>query len=173
MTADEIRDLERQSIRAFVESCADHLTGRVLDVGAGLQPYRDIVEAGGGEYVPHDRVDYPANVSGENVGPPDQMEERGGFDAVLLNQVIQYSEEPLELLLGCAHVLRDGGVLIATGPGCWPEVEGDDLFRYTQAGVEKLLRWAGFEVVRLEARASVQAAPGFELSLGWGAVARA
>lgn len=171
MTADEIRQLERTSIRSFVESCADNLGGRVLDVGCGLQPYRDVVEAAGGEYVGYDRVDFPANVSGENIGPdPTALRD---FDAVLLNQVIQYAEEPLELLLMCGAVLRRGGVLVVTGPTNWPEWENDDLFRYTQAGIEKLLRWAGFDVVRIVPRAGVSVAAGFGFSLGWGALARA
>ena len=171
MNGDEIRQLERASIRAFIETSADHLAGRVLDIGCGLQPYRDIVEAVGGEYVGYDRVEFPGNVSGENIGPdPASLRD---FDAVLMNQVLQYAEEPLDLLLACGAVLRHGGVLVTTGPTNWPEVEGDDLFRYTMAGIEKLLRWAGFDIVRLERRATVEVGPGFTISLGWGAVARA
>ncbi len=170
MTADPIRELERASIRSFVTSCAEHFTGTVLDYGCGLQPYRDIVEAAGGLYVPHDRVGYPANVSGENVGQDEPLQSR--YQAILCNQVLQYVPEPYELLLSFAAALQDGGHLVITGPTNWPEVESDDLFRYTQAGIEKLLRWAGFDVVRLEQRAHVEVF-GVTFSLGWGALARA
>jgi hypothetical protein len=92
---------------------------------------------------------------------------------VLCTQTIQYWPEPFEVLLAICSALHDGGHLVLTGPTCWPEIEGDDLFRYTQGGVEKLLRWAGFDVVRIVPRAGVSVAPGFDFSLGWGAVARA
>jgi hypothetical protein len=38
-----LRDLERGSIRAFLESNQDKFGGRVLDFGSGQQPYRDVV----------------------------------------------------------------------------------------------------------------------------------
>lgn len=171
MTADEIRELERDSIRAFVESCTAHFTGMVLDYGSGLSPYRDVIKRAGGEYVAHDRIGYAANVSHEDVGSDDPL--AGRYDAILCTQVLQYVEEPFELLLLFAASLVDGGHLVITGPESWPSIEGDDLFRYTQAGVEKLLRWAGFDVVRIVPRAGVSVAPGFDFSLGWGAVARA
>lgn len=170
MNGDDVRRVERDSIRKFVASCSEYLAGRVLDFGCGLQPYRDVVEAAGGEYVGFDRADFPGNVSGEDVG--DDLETREGFDAVVSTQTIQYVEEPYEWLLELANLVRPGGVLVLTGPTNWPEVEPDDLFRYTRAGVEKLLRWAGFDVLRVESRASVRVGDGFELSLGWGAVAR-
>lgn len=172
MTADSILDLERSSIRSFVESAAALLAGKVLDVGCGLQPYRDIVEAAGGHYVGYDRTSYPANVSGENLGPDCEAWTHLGFDAILCNQVIQYHEEPFELLVELRHILTPGGHLVITGPTCWPEREPEDLFRFTQAGIGTLLRCAGFEIVRLEPRAGVAVAPGFDLSLGWGAVGR-
>ena len=173
MTADEVRELERSSIRGFVTSCREHLTGRVLDYGCGRQPYRDIVEYAGGEYVGYDRADFPANVSGEDVGPDYDALPVGGFDAVLSTQTIQYHEEPYELLLDFRALLRPGGVLVITGPTCWPEVESEDLFRFTQAGIGLMLREAGFAVLRLVPRAGVSVAPGFDFSLGWGAVGRA
>ncbi len=171
MNGDEIRQLERASIRAFVEASAELFSGTVLDYGCGLQPYRDVVEVAGGLYIAYDRVGYPANVSGENIGQDDPLASR--YQAVLCTQVIQYWPEPYETLLALCAALYDGGHLVITGPTNWPEVEGDDLFRYTQAGVEKLLRWAGFDIVRLEQRATVEVGPGFTLSLGWGAVGRA
>lgn len=173
MTAAELQELEVSSIRSFVEQHArDYLTGRVLDFGCGQSPYQGIIEAAGGVYAPFDRVAFPANVSGEDVGP-DSIPDNEQFDAALCTQVIQYLEEPYDELMKLRGLIRPNGHLVLTGPTCWPEREPDDLWRFTQAGVEKLLRWAGFEVLVLQPRAGVALAPGFELSLGWGAVARA
>lgn len=172
MTDGDLQELERASIESFVSSQSGYLTGTVLDLGCGKQPYRHIVEAVGGDYIAFDRADYPANVSGEDVGP-DVDFDGVRFDAVLCTQVIQYLEEPYDQLLGIREMLVAGGHLVMTGPTNWPEREGEDLFRFTRAGIEKLLRWAGFDVVVLQPRANVLVATGFELSLGWGAVARA
>ena len=48
----DLRTIEREAIRAFVQSAADdgYLSGRVLDYGCGKQPYGDIVETAVGEY---------------------------------------------------------------------------------------------------------------------------
>lgn len=169
-----VRELERASIRAFVESCADHLTGRVLDFGCGQQPYRDVVEQAGGEYVPYDRAAFPANVSGADVGDEPV---NGDFDAVLCNQVAQYWPHPLDTLWRLrskvfVHGERAPGVLVMTFPTNWDEVEAADLFRYTATGMTHLLRQAGWKVERMERRAEITLG-GFRFPLGYGVVARA
>ena len=77
---DELLTLERESLTAFVQSCSHLMAGRVLDYGCGKQPYRHVVEAAGGEYVPFDRRDLPGGTGG-NVGP--EMADGLSFDAVL------------------------------------------------------------------------------------------
>lgn len=169
-TAASIRQLEQTSIREFVESCADLFTGIVLDYGAGRMPYASIVEAAGGEYVAWDREGLPGNVSGEDFGPDLPP---GNLTAILCTQVIQYVPDPAETFLKMRYALLDrSGVLVMTGPTCWPEVEREDLHRFTQAGIRWLLMEAGFMVERLEERAGVEVG-GFRFPLGWGVVARA
>lgn len=165
-----IRQLERQSIREFVASCADELTGRVLDFGCGKQPYRPLVEAVGGEYVGYDRAVLPANVSGEDIGPGRPL--ALDWDAILCTQVLQYVESPETLLLAFGDALQAReGVLVLTYPTTWPEVEPDDLHRFTKNGMERLLEEAGFDVLRHERRATLNM-PGFELAVGYGVLAR-
>lgn len=168
MTA--LRDLERASIRAFVESCSEQLSGRVLDFGCGTQPYRDVVEAAGGTYVPFDRRRYPGNVSGEDVGGYGIAD---GWTAVLCTQMIQYAENTFALLAVFHQLLSArGGYLVLTGPTNWPEDEPEDLFRFTRTGIAALLRLTGFEVLRCESRAQIPGPDGVPLSLGFGVVAR-
>lgn len=154
----ELSALEKASIRAFVESCAEHFTGRTLDYGCGKQPYRDVVERAGGEYVPFDRRGLPGG-SGGDIG-----ESGGRFDAVLCTQVIQYTNA--RALLDRLHDERC--VLVLTGPTCWIEPPGH-LHNFTTEGIRRLLLSVGFTVERLESRGHV--GPGF--SIGYGAVARA
>ena len=197
----DLRTLERDSIRAFVQKAADegYLSGRVLDWGCGKQPYRDIVEAAGGEYVGFDRAAFPGNVSGEDMF----MEDLGNYqkwDTILCNQVVQYVpigtgiRDGLQGMLDwiCSllqwydmaqdppRTIQKRGHLVMTYPTNWPEVEPEDLHRFTKAGMERLLVDAGFTVVTHERRAEVYArragireSQDDVLALGYGCVARA
>ena len=158
-----VRDLERYSLRQFMESNRNLLSGRVIDYGAGKpgtcfqpQPYRDLVI---GQYVPIDIDDALPQATHD-------------FDAVICTQVVQYLQYPLETLqLFSRDWLRPGGKLLLTGPTNWAEVEDTDLHRFTRAGISRLLRIAGFEILRIDNRAELNLG-GFKLSLGWGAVAQ-
>lgn len=171
-SATRIRELERDSIRAFVASYPFH--GDVLDYGCGKMPYQTVVlgAAVGNavRYVPWDRATLPANVSDGDVGADDVLHGRQ-WDAILCTQVVQYVPDVYRLLRRFRDALKPGGALVLTGPGCWAEVEPDDLHRFTRAGIGRLLTAAGFEVERLEERAAVDLG-GFRFSLGWGAVGR-
>lgn len=156
MNGDEIRGIERQSIRDFMERQRHYLRGRVLDFGAGRQPYRDLVE---GEYVPHD------------TGYPDSSEPQGEFDAIMCNQVMQYLPDPLLALRQFHAWLTPGACLVMTYATNWDEVEPSDLFRFTRKGMEYLLREAGFTVLVHERRAEI-ALGGFKFPLGYGVVAQ-
>jgi hypothetical protein len=157
---DSVRVLERGSIRAFMERNRQYLRGRVLDFGAGKQPYRDLVV---GEYVPLDQGDD----QGDNLPT-------GYFDCVMCNQVIQYLDAPkyfLQRVHGWLSPRR--GCLVMTYPTNWDEVESSDFWRFTKRGMEVLLlQSADFEVISHERRAEINL-NGFKFPLGYGLVARA
>lgn len=155
-----IRELERKSIREFLERHKEYLQGWVLDFGAGKpgtcaapQPYRDLVT---GDYEPFDLGDkWPT----------------GPFDTILCTQVIQYVIDPRRDLGWFAQWLKRGSHLVMTGPTNWEEVEDSDLWRFTRAGIRKLVEAAGFQVLTCESRAEIDLG-GAKFSLGWGVVAR-
>ncbi len=192
----DLRTIERESIRDFIEQAGidGYLAGRVLDYGCGKQPYRSLVESFGAEYVGFDRAEFPANVSGADCGPEEVG--RGMWDVILCTQVVQYvpieqdtdSGDGLQGMLSWWDALLEHynmeddppravqkrGHLILTYPTNWPEVEKEDLHRFTKAGMERLLTEAGFEIVRHERRAEVPMAVTGELfALGYGVIARA
>lgn len=170
-----LRELEASSIREFVASAASRLTGRVLDYGAGKQPYRSIVEGAGGEYVPYDRIAFPGSVATTDVGPDYPLirapNARGvrdpEWDAILCTQVLQYVPDPKYLIESFREALVVGGVLVMTYPTTWPEIEAVDLRRFTTTGIRRMLEEAGFVVVRIERRGEFDL-DGFRLSLGGG-----
>lgn len=202
-----LREAEANSIRAFVQSAADegYLSGRVLDYGCGRQPYRDIVEAAGGDYHPFDLNTFPASVSDEDWtpagftfwgsdGPLDVAtalhkwtRDHGYIDAVLCTQVVQYVpfaeyhertlswSFPLGDLFTDLRILMDEGneTLVLTYPTNWPEVEPEDLHRFTKAGMERLLTEAGFEIIRHDWRHGFRIDSGESFAAGYGVIARA
>lgn len=177
---DPLREAEAYTIRSFVQRAADdgYLSGRVLDYGCGKQPYRDIVEAAGGEYVGFDRADLPANVSGEDVGEPYESSVFRDWDTVLCTQVLQYVRDVRETIQDL-HVAVVGrvnqyppGHLVLTYPTNWPEVEQEDLHRFTKAGMERLLTEAGFTIVRHEWRHGFHY-EGVSFAAGYGVIASA
>lgn len=169
LTIHDLSATEHATIRAFLQVAADDglLAGTVTDFGCGKQPYRSIVERGGGVYVPYDRKRFGGNVSGQDIGADPLAR---SCDAALSTQVLQYAPDPAVYLATVAATLRPGGHLVMTGPTHWPELR-DDLWRFTLLGVRRLLVAAGFTVIRLESRAAVEL-EGCVLSIGWGAVAR-
>lgn len=152
-SGDSIRQIERASIRTFMEKQRHMLHGCVVDFGAGKQPYRDLVV---GEYVPIEQGDLL----------PTQL-----VDAVMCNQVLQYSDVPARTLREIGGLLRPGGALVMTYPTNWDEVEAEDYWRFTASGMERLLKEAGFSILNHEQRAAVVIGH-FKFPLGYGIVAR-
>lgn len=170
-----LRELEASSIRRFVQSAADdgYLSGRVLDFGCGKKDYESVITNAGGKYHGYDRKRFPGNVSGKNYGSDNWCGR--DWDAILCVQVLQYIPfgQVEDLIADFASTLLErGGVLVMTYPTHWPEVEPEDLHRFTKAGVERLLTEAGFTIVRHERRAELVNRDGM-FALGYGAVARA
>jgi len=162
-----IRDLESSTIRAFLLRNQKHMGKRVLDYGAGRQPYRDIVEAAGAEYVPYDSPEFPGSVVEK-----DTAAVRGRFDAVICTQVLQYCPSPDYTLRFLKTQLHDGGSLLMTGPTNWPLVEEEDLWRFTPSGVVKLLAEARFTSWNVVVRAAIRF-EGENWATGWEAVVQA
>jgi SAM-dependent methyltransferase len=136
------------------------LTGRVVDAGCGLQPYRHLLGPGVTEYVGVDRKGplTAPDVEGDVLALPLPD---ASFDAALSTQVLEHVTDPALALREIARVLRPGGRLVLTCPGTWPHHETPyDFFRYTRFGLEHLLRAAGLEVVEIREQGGVWATIG-------------
>jgi SAM-dependent methyltransferase len=144
--------LERESIYRFVVEQARLLDvgSRVLDVGAGEAPYRELFAEH--RYVTLDYADTPHSGQVDLHGAADSIPaDAGSFDAIVCTQVLEHVPRPLQALREFGRVLRAGGVLIATVPFAWEEHEAPhDFYRYTRYGVEQLLLDAAF--TRIEVR---------------------
>src|SRR5213592_4211632 len=128
---------ERESILEFVRSAADALTpaSRVLDVGAGDAPYRELFEQV--EYVTLDwehSEHEPTPASDIVCSAYDMPVEDESFDALLMTQVLEHVAEPTRVLREGRRALRPGGRLFMTVPLVWELHELPfDFYRYTPA----------------------------------------
>lgn len=136
--------LSRRLLDREIRRRSDRVRGRLLDVGCGREPYRELFK-NATFYVGLDR-------------PPDTDPEVGGdglylpfpdacFDAVLSNQVLEHVPDPLRLLRETDRVLKPGGLLLLTTPQTWGlHHEPYDFYRYTKYGLRYLAERVGFEV---------------------------
>jgi SAM-dependent methyltransferase len=137
--------LARRLLRRALAERAGYVQGRMLDVGCGAQPYRELfprVE----RYV---GLDHPGptrlDVCGDGLALPFRA---GSFDSVLCNQVLEHVPEGATLMEEIARVLRPGGILLLTVPLTWDlHREPSDFYRYTRYGLQYLADKSGLRVL--------------------------
>ena len=148
--------LEREPILRLMQEAANATPSgsKVLDAGAGQQPYKELF--GHCEYVAQDWSGslYGADELADIVAPIENLPvEDGAFDAVLCTQVLEHVAEPAQSLRELARVLRPEGTLWLSVPLAWPLHEQPyDFFRYTNHGIAHLLDGAGFVDVDVRPR---------------------
>jgi SAM-dependent methyltransferase len=124
---EEIEAFNERNRDAWVAEQARHVPAgaRLLDVGAGTCPYRDLF--GHARYEAHDfgeyqgyqderlneglygRLDYVSDATAIPV--PDES-----FDAVLCTEVLEHLPEPIAAVAEMSRILRPGGVMFLTAP---------------------------------------------------------
>lgn len=140
--------LARRLLWTAVQERTHYASGRLLDVGCGVQPYRRLFEQRVARYVAMDfepivRVD----VRGDGLALPFRS---AAFETVLCNEVAEHVPDPFRLMSEIERVLKPGGTLLLTTPQTWGlHHEPHDYYRYTRYGLHYLARQSGLEVVEL------------------------
>lgn len=142
--------LQRQ-LRAAAEK---HLRGRLVDIGCGEKPWREL-------YAPyveeHIGIDHPQtlhdrrsiDVFGTSYAIPARD---ASFDSAVSTAVLEHLEEPEQALQECHRVLKPGGTAIYTVPFIWHlHEEPRDFYRFTNHALRYLFEKVGFEVLELQA----------------------
>lgn len=106
---------------------------RILDVGCGDRPYREIFPGAVG-------LDVPANPLADLHGSIDAIPvEDASFDLVLCLQVLEHVPDPQAAIRELRRVVRPGGRVLLSTHGVYPfHPNPEDLWRWTHRGLERL-----------------------------------
>jgi SAM-dependent methyltransferase len=131
----------RSALVAGIAEFAPGLHGRLLDVGCGTKPYRELftVDEYLGLDIDNSRTRETACADYYYSGGEFPVSDNS-FDVVLCNQVLEHVFNPDEFLAEIIRVLKPGGKLLLTVPFVWDEHEQPhDYARYTTFGLRHLL----------------------------------
>lgn len=150
-------DLQFGSIWRDLETLLPRVEGTLVDVGAGAQPFRDLLSPTV-RYIAVD-VDeaeqrFGYRTAGTRYFHGDVLPvESGEGDTVLCTETLEHVRGTAQFLSELRRVLAPGGLLVLTVPFAarWHFVP-QDFWRFTPSGLEHLLTGAGFRDVRVYAR---------------------
>jgi SAM-dependent methyltransferase len=136
-----------------IEQVAPFAQGRLLDIGCGKKPYRQLFDAS-----EHIGTDHPASPHGPDwtdvyADAAHQPFSNESFDTVVATEVLEHLPEPLSALTEWRRLLRPGGHLILSVPFIHGLHETPrDFYRYTPFALEFMLGTAGLRLVDLRTR---------------------
>lgn len=145
------RFLYQELARQTSERLPEGNEGRVLDVGCGSQPYRDLFEGRCKKYF---GCDYYVTGTDATRAAGDALPYRDDeFETVVLFQVLEHVPRPWKVVEECARVLKPGGFLLASVPFLFPHHPSpNDFYRYTHEGLASLAEQSGLEVREITAQ---------------------
>lgn len=138
---------------ALEKKLKKYAQGRMIDIGCGEKPYKEMASSFVTEHIGVDHNDTFHNKSnidlfGNAYHIPEQDE---SFDTVLCTYVLEHLEEPSEAIAEAYRVLKTGGYAIYTVPFFWHlHEEPRDFYRYTKWGLKYLFEKNGFEIIEIQ-----------------------
>jgi SAM-dependent methyltransferase len=128
--------------------------GRLLDIGCGIKPYRELLRPCVTEHVgvdheqtAHTRDNIDLFGTAYNIPADD-----ASFDTAICTAVLEHLEEPEQALRECHRVLKPGGLAIYSVPFIWHlHEEPRDFYRFTKYGLNYLFGKTGFDDIEITA----------------------
>lgn len=154
--AKEIKNIliNRIHDRLLKQSASEYLSGRLIDIGCGTKPYKNLLAPYVTEHIGvdhqetlHEKSNIDRFRTAYNI--PTEDEE---FDCALCTAVLEHLEEPELALEECWRVLKRGGVAIYSVPFIWHlHEEPRDFYRFSKYGLKYLFEKVGFEIIEIKA----------------------
>jgi SAM-dependent methyltransferase len=148
-----VTPLIRKSIADALERVGLPKPGsRVLDIGAGECPLREVLEKKGYSYTSLDicqnlanSIDHVARIDGPL---PEELNIRGGFDLLVLTEVLEHVPDWAMTFQNLSELLKGGGHCIITTPFFYMlHEEPHDYWRATDHSLKRFSEANGMEVV--------------------------
>lgn len=137
---------------AFFDRCKRYLSGRIIDIGCGEKPFKDLLSGIVSEHVGvdhHDTVHDRSNIDIFGTAYHIPVED-ASFDGAICTAVLEHLEEPEMALRECYRVLKKGAHAIYTVPLFYPVHEAPrDFYRFTNFGLKYLFEKVGFTIVEI------------------------
>ena len=142
----------RRAILQALKTALPQFNGMVVDVGAGIAPYKQLIlEAPGvSRYLAFD-------LAGSAYAPPDVLWDGyrlpladNSVETVMATEVLEHCPSPELLLKECQRILKSNGLFFATVPFLWPLHDvPHDHWRYTPWSLERLMENEGFSQIKI------------------------
>ncbi len=140
--------LEKDSILDSLVEAKVYARGRLLDIGCGRKPYKDIFSELVDEYIGMDKTF--GDIKGSALKIPVNNE---SFDTILSTQVLEHVSDPQKMMNEIYRVLKKDGHAILTMPLFWCLHEDpEDYFRFTKYALKKLAKTAKMDIVYIRDR---------------------
>jgi len=167
---DRGKPVDRYYIEKFLYENRHDVKGRILEVAQDLYSTRyarlneTATEDFSVETLHYDGTEGEVTIIGDLTRPETLPEKK--YDCFICTQVYVVIYDVQKAIEGSYHVLKDGGVLLATVPGIMQIARGDmdrwgDYWRFTNKSIEMLVKKAGFSQVEIVTMGNVMSACAF------------
>ena len=131
----------------LLEDSGKHLTGKVIDYGAGTCRLKKLILKNADEYFGFDKID---NKNLDAIGDVlDSKLPDNTFDNAICIQVIEHIRNPYKLVSELHRILKPNGHCIITAPFLAPfHPDPIDNFRFTKEGLSAIAEDCGFQVIK-------------------------
>jgi len=161
-----LRTLYRLRVRKWLKMFVE--PGSVLEVGCGPGFMLDVFRKNGWKVLGTERTVIASKYAREHLGLPvilggiEQVSDESRFDLVVMFQVLEHMQQPLNTLKECARRLKPGGILLVNVPNfsswqsefggaLWVHLDAPrHLFHFTPRSLAGLLEVVGMEVCHVQ-----------------------
>ena len=138
------------SYKVTLPEILTYIHGKLIDIGCGDMPYKDIILD---KITQYDTFDIEKRVPEVKfVGDIQDMDviADGSYDSAICLEVLEHVQDPFRAIAEIHRILNKGGTLILSVPHLSRLHEAPyDFYRYTKYGIRYILEEVGFEVLKI------------------------